>query len=618
MVLPETALNLAPSIEPTALDEQPTGASGVRFKVATRPATVGATWLDLFHPGTPCSLSLEARVRVVADVAGALIQIHENSGVPRQHRRHGRLTPRHLLVGVDGSASLFNAKQPFSKLLPPQPDLGYLAPELLTQSGPANQQSDVFSMGVLLWEALDNGRLFPHRRAASISRLIARRSLPTPRIEEEWALPLGDVALKALACEPGERYADGTAFWLALREHLPAPDNARAALAQLAQSALKLELTSEIRDYPPYLVPSRLLLGGSLPPGRARSNDSSAPDAPARYSLHPEPSSRQPGPMSRPPLVESSAWSILESPSASARAAAPRSSDQQVSRAPSTPQSFSQPPPARAPAAAPVASPSTSAPPSASAPPSPSEAPISPPASSQWPNGRLSSPPSPQAPASEPPISTLHVNLPRDLIDTSLPFYVSSQAPPRPFPWGALSFAALIFFGVGAAVAFGAVTALRTFPSAVLTPAPGAPAVAVPAAPSARPAESVPSASESTPAQPALPDSVPTAALPQITPELAPIDSKPPPTAAAAPPRKPSRRASKPARAKHPAVPSATPAPEPSSEIQRELDDPSGAETAPELETSAKGKADDAPALNGAAKPGEEDTTSLPFVNQPY
>lgn len=42
-----------------------------------------------------------------------------------------------------------------------------------------------------------------------------------------------------------------------------------------------------------------------------------------------------------------------------------------------------------------------------------------------------------------------------------MPFFVGSQPTARPFPWGALSFAALIFFGVGAAVAFGAVSALR-------------------------------------------------------------------------------------------------------------------------------------------------------------
>jgi hypothetical protein len=228
-------------------------ASGTVLKVATRPAVVGPAWFDLFHPGTPPSPSPRARLRVVADVVGALTQIHGNSGLPREHRRHGRLTPRHVLIGVDGTASLFDTKQPFSKLLPGQPDLGYLAPELLTQSAPPDQRSDVFSIGVMLWEALDNGRLFPHHRAAAISRLIARKALPPPRVIEEWALPLVDVAQKALAAEPQDRYQSANELWLALREHLPPPDDAREELAQLAQNVLKLSLTGDIRSEPPFL-----------------------------------------------------------------------------------------------------------------------------------------------------------------------------------------------------------------------------------------------------------------------------------------------------------------------------------------------------------------------------
>jgi hypothetical protein len=445
MVLPETALASASHVDGMTL-EQAAGASGTRLKVAARPATVGATWMDLFHPGTPSPPSLEARVRVVADIAGALIQIHDNGGLPRPHRRHGRLTPRHVLVGVDGSASLFTAREPFSKLLPPQPDLGYLAPELLTQSGPSTQQSDVFSLGALLWEALDNGRLFPHRRAAAISRLIARRSLPAPRIEEEWALPLGDVAMKALSQNPEERYLDGTAFWLALREHLPPPDAARAALSRLAQRALKLELTTDIRDTPPYLASG----GMSLPPSTfgGMSRDM-APDAPARYSLHPEPSSRRSS-LSRPPThppIDDPAWGLSEPPAPRVSQfdlSGPgfvRESEAPLVRKPRLELLESELPPPDRPSSLPTGQ-------------------------------RGSFQPPPARHEADSPISTLHVNLPRELIDASLPFYVSSQPTQRPFPWGALSFAALIFFGVGAAVAFGAVTALRSGPVAEREPAP--------------------------------------------------------------------------------------------------------------------------------------------------
>jgi hypothetical protein len=446
MAMPETAVGSASEWEEKTLQEQ-AGISGTRLKIASRPSTVGATWMDLFHPGTPSPPSLDARVRVIADIAGALIQIHDNNGLPRPHRRHGRLTPRHLLIGVDGSASLFNAREPFSKLLPPQPDLGYLAPELLTQSGPATQQSDVFSLGVLLWEALDNGRLFPHRRAAAISRLIARRSLPLPRIEDEWALPLGEVAMKALSQDPNDRYLDATAFWLALREHLPAPDAARAALSRLAQRALKLELTTEIRDNPPYLSPSKLL-GGSLPP----SADSDVAEPPVRYSLHPERSSRIGS--SRPPrgFADDPAFALSDPP--------PRSSQLELSR-PSQLDLGRPSQPELTPGPSPLSERRSSRP--SARPPSSGVSSVK--RASSAPAARPLPGPQPLLAEAQSPISTLHVNLPRELIDQSLPFYVSGQPTTRTFPWGALSFAALIFFGVGAAVAFGAVTALRSTPA---------------------------------------------------------------------------------------------------------------------------------------------------------
>ncbi len=547
MVLPETAPRSVPTASPTALDES-TGASGTRIKVATRPATVGATWLELFQPGTPSSLSLEARVRVVADVAGALIQIHENSGIPRQHRRHGRLTPRHVLVGVDGSASLFNAKEPFSKLLPAQPDLGYLAPELLTQSGPSTQQSDIFSMGVLLWEALDNGRLFPHRRAAAISRLIARKSLPNPRIEEEWALQLGEVAMRALSESPDDRHADATALWLALREHLPPPDNARAALAREAQRALKLELTSDIRESPPYLAPSKLLIT-SIPPEREKPIDGAPIETSARYSLRPEQSSRQLGGASIPPLSappESDRRSLSEAPRAVSRPAA-RAEVRYVSQPPKSE------PPVRGP----------SRPPAAPAP-------------------------------SEPPVSTLQVNLPRDIVDASLPIYVSSQPAERPFPWGALSFAALIFFGVGAAVAFGAVTALRN-PAPVARDLPNEPR---PFIVQAMPATAAPAA-----------------AAPAATPTTVATPPAEPQAAAAEPPPSAKEPSTPPARAGG----SETSAPPKRAKASRPKPRPSKPAPAPTAAAPAGTASPASPAPASApATAAETPSEPLPFVDQPY
>lgn len=553
MALPEKVPSSAPPVGVT-LDEQTTGASGTRLKVATRPAAVGATWLDLFHPGSPSELTLEARVRVIADVAGALIQIHENSGTAKQHRRHGRLTPRHVLVTVDGSACLFHVKEPFSRLLPPQPDLGYLAPELLMQSAPASQESDVFSLGVLLWEALDNGRLFPHRRAAAISRLNAR-SLPIARATEEWALPLGDVALRALAYEPADRYASATAFWLALREHLPSPDAARSALSRVVQNALKLELTSEIRDLPPYLTPGPFR---SSSPGPSISELLGEPPTSARYSMQPEPSSRRASLAPRPSILEAPnpAWLLSDPP-------APPASSRPSAR-------VSAPPPSSGSVAPGFGTLRSSSPRS-----------VSFGAGAPEPKPRPS-----RMPSADPARSSLRVNLQQGLADNSLPFFVTSQPAPRPFPWGALSFAALIFFGVGAAVAFGAVTALRGQRSDIVVHETPATAPIAPIAPIA-PALQAPSA----PPQPA--PSLPTPP-PQIA---APTLSDPSPAASKLEARPEARRSPKrPPRATRPRHANRT------------------APAEEHVKPSPGEPTDPVP----SAEPKDKDIESLPFVTQPY
>jgi hypothetical protein len=569
MALPEKVPSSAPPVGVT-LDEQTTGASGTRLKVATRPAAVGATWLDLFHPGSPSELTLEARVRVIADVAGALIQIHENSGTAKAHRRHGRLTPRHVLVTVDGSACLFHVKEPFSRLLPPQPDLGYLAPELLMQSAPASQESDVFSLGVLLWEALDNGRLFPHRRAAAISRLNAR-SLPTPRATEEWALPLGDVALRALAYEPADRYASATAFWLALREHLPPPDGARSALSRVVQNALKLELTSEIRDLPPYLTQGPFR---SSSPGPSISELAGEPPTSARYSLHPEASTRRSSLAPRPSILEPSnpAWLLSDAP-------APPASSRPSARVSAPPSSGSA-----------ARTTLGSGAPSSVSPGSVSPGSGTPSGSVARGSGTPEPKPSPsRMPSVDPVRSSLRVNLQQGLADNSLPFFVTSQPAPRPFPWGALSFAALIFFGVGAAVAFGAVTALRGPRTDIVVHE-------APAAAAAAPTRQAPSP----PPQPPLPraPTPPPAEMAAVPSEPASTLSNPPPAPSKpADGRNDSRRPPKrPVKAVRP----------------RHANKPAPAEE--HAKPPAGGQADPAP----SAAPNDKDLESLPFVNQPY
>jgi hypothetical protein len=150
-------------------------------------------------------------------------------------------------------------------------------------------------------------------------------------------------------------------------------------------------------------------------------------------------------------------------------------------------------------------------------------------------------------PSAEPPLSTLRMNLQRELVDNSLPFFVASQPAARPFPRGALSFAALIFFGVGAAVAIGAVSALRASRSdvvvherSIIEPAPSA--ADLPRMLPAPPAAPQPALAPAPPAPvtaraPALP--APSPAAPSKAPEARsePAHKAPPPRRVVSKPR---------------------------------------------------------------------------------
>jgi serine/threonine-protein kinase len=73
-----------------------------------------------------------------------------------------------------------------------------------------DQRADVFSCGVLLWEALAGRRLFETDSIDSIVTRLMGGKLQLPELPPElaWAMPLKAVAMSALAVDPAQRFAD--------------------------------------------------------------------------------------------------------------------------------------------------------------------------------------------------------------------------------------------------------------------------------------------------------------------------------------------------------------------------------------------------------------------------
>lgn len=155
--------------------------------------------------GGPGRLSLSYSLRWLVDVATGLSVLHRTLGFV-----HGEVQPEHLVLGEDGVGRLIPVVRAHwvrgEERAPER--LYYLAPEKLLGDS-LDVRSDVYSLGVLLWEALAGQRLL---EAVTVEDIIARlMGGGIPRAEppegEPWTAPLVAVAERALAVDPARRFA---------------------------------------------------------------------------------------------------------------------------------------------------------------------------------------------------------------------------------------------------------------------------------------------------------------------------------------------------------------------------------------------------------------------------
>ena len=159
-------------------------------------------------------LPLPIVLRIVADALGGLGAAHalcDDTGKSLQ-LVHRDVSPHNILVGRDGVVRLtdFGVAKAEDRLTHTRDGqvkgkLAYMAPEQAA-SGSTDARSDLFSMGVILWECVTGQRLFRAETTAATLHKLLHAPIPAPSSIDLALAPLDALLAKALAREPAERY----------------------------------------------------------------------------------------------------------------------------------------------------------------------------------------------------------------------------------------------------------------------------------------------------------------------------------------------------------------------------------------------------------------------------
>lgn len=160
-------------------------------------------------------------LQIVADVAEAIDCAHRGGVL------HGDLKPSNVLVDGKGRASVCDFAVAAALRTGMQdwgPDsLRYAAPESAISSQGAVPQSDVYSLGVILYEMCTGHVPFDDPYPPTIVIQHIRLPVPSPRLSNPAVSPaVESVVLRALEKEPSARYPTGSALAAALQQAIEA------------------------------------------------------------------------------------------------------------------------------------------------------------------------------------------------------------------------------------------------------------------------------------------------------------------------------------------------------------------------------------------------------------
>ena len=153
--------------------------------------------------------------RVVADVAAGLHAAHElrdADGTPLQVV-HRDISPHNVLVSYDGAVKLIDfgvasstASLHVSRSGSLKGKFAYMSPEQV-RSEPLDRRSDIFSLGIVLYEITTRRRLFRGSTETEMVQMVLDKPIPPPSVlRDDYPSELEQIVLRALSRRREQRY----------------------------------------------------------------------------------------------------------------------------------------------------------------------------------------------------------------------------------------------------------------------------------------------------------------------------------------------------------------------------------------------------------------------------
>ena len=247
------------------------------------------------------AIPAEMAVKIIADTAAGLHAAHELRGWDGELRNivHCDVSPHNILVGLDGQAKLVDfgvanatAHSDIGAEDRIKGKFGYMSPEQAS-AGKVDRRSDVFALGIVLFELTTGERLFRGDDPAQTLELVKSGPIPAPNeIYAKYPAGLAAVVKKALTRNVQERFQTAAEFRDALEQYLKDERTmvSPAGVGQLVKRVLGSRIEQQRQALREALtVADGTVANGLIPDQSAAPDRSTSGLSSGRIGLHSEP-----------------------------------------------------------------------------------------------------------------------------------------------------------------------------------------------------------------------------------------------------------------------------------------------------------------------------------------